>query len=184
MKFKEILDMANDAAFIHPAGKKVPAVVHTAVYKKSNQGNHMVALTFRVTGGPNAGKGRPIRHFIMPDQDSARQQVLNMGIKGKEYDALAEYEAEDALARLAAMVLGKPCTIDIVQDTWNDKLQNKVTWVNPATSGAKPGPVRAAVAEEPEPDDEPEDELAALRRQLAEAKQDIKRSDPPEELPF
>lgn len=188
MKFAEILAMADSESFIHPAAKKVPAVVHTAVYKKSSKGNDMIAVTYRITGGPNAGKGRPVRHYIMFN-DSGRQQVSNLGFPAKEFTALGELDAADALSKIAAVISGKPCAIDLEQEEFNEKLQNKVTWVHPAgavSTGPKaPAKPSAAPVEAPVEDDEDAEyaaQLAALEANRAAKK--TRRTEPPSDLPF
>lgn len=193
MKFSDILAIAEDSAFIHPDGKKVPAVVHTAIYKKSGNGNDMLVLTYRVTGGPNAGKGRPIRHYVMFDRDTGKQIVSNLGFPVKDFATLAGLDAEEAIGRIAATVVGKPCAIDIEQETFNDRLQNKIKWAHPAGTAQTPKPAAAkaekpTAAEEPAPAEE-EDELTRLKRQVvaAEAKAESNKSSrtaPPDDLPF
>lgn len=194
MKFGDILEMADAEAFIHPDGKKVPAVVHSAVYKKSSNGNDMLAMQFRVTGGPNAGKGRPIRHYILFN-DRGRQQISNLGFPAKDFAALSNLEAEDALGKIAAVVSGKPCAVDIKSEPYQGRPQNKIDWVHPASAAAK-GPSAAKVKEiqpeyEPDPGDaqeEEESELARLERELEEARAAAKpkstRTKPPSDLPF
>lgn len=194
MKFQDILDIAEDSAFVHPAGKKVPAVVHTAIYKKSGNGNDMLVLTYRVTGGPNAGKGRPIRHYVMFDRETGKQIVSNLGFPVKDFATLAGLDAEEAIGRIAATVVGKPCAIDIEQETFNDRLQNKIKWAHPAGSAQAPKPVAAkaekpAAVEVPPEDEEQEDELTRLKRQVAEAEAKAEsnkgsRTAPPDDLPF
>lgn len=191
MKFSEILDMADSEAFIHPDGKKIPAVVHTAIYKKSSKGNDMLAVTYRVTGGPNAGKGRPIRHYILFN-DSGRQQISNLGFPAKEFTALGALDAEDAFIKIAAVIAGKPCALDLGNEEFNGRPQNKVTWVHPPGAAANGPSVPRPEAKKPEPkteqveDDEPDEELAELQAEL-EAKlaaKKAKRSTPPSDLPF
>lgn len=203
MKFGEILEMADSEAFIHPESKKVPAVVHSAVYKKSSNGNDMLVLAFRVTGGPNAGKGRPIRAYMLFN-DSGRQQISNLGFPAKEFTSLAHLEAEDAFGKIAAVVAGKPCAIDIVGDTFNGRPQNKIAWIHPASAAKtgptaeKPAPAKTKVKEvqpeyaaeeeaQAEPEAEEADaELAELEAKLAakRAAAKPKRSTPPSDLPF
>lgn len=198
MKFQDILDMADSEAFVHPESSKVPAVVHTAVYKKSGSGNDMIAASFRVTGGPNAGKGRPIRAYLLFN-DSGRQQVSNLGYPAKEFSSLAGLEAEEALAKIAAVIVGKPCAIDIVPDEFDGRPQNKIKWIHPPqpqTSGpkapAKAPKTPAKATETPDAAEDGEDELEALQAQLAAAKAAkaarlaarTEHSEPPSDLPF
>lgn len=184
--------MAQDSSFVHPKGTKVPAVVHTAVYQKSQAGNHMIKCTFRVTGGPNAGKGQPIRFFLMLDRDTGVQQITNLGVTHKELAALEDMQPEDAFPVLAEKILSRACLIDIEQEDYQERKQNRVKWVH-ALPAAAARPAAKAKTPEPEPEempDEEEDELTRLRRQLA-AKEAEKprRSAPPvddddDELPF
>lgn len=201
MKFSDVLQQAADSSFVHPEGKKVPATVHAAVYKQSKAGNPMLEVQFKVTGGPNAGKGRPIRTWLVLDNDTTIQQITNMGVRKGELDQLGAYEMEQAGERLAAMLVGKKAAVNIVQETFNDRLQNKITWVNPAQGAAGPQQPQPRKAEPVadatpdsyteevavEPDENPEDELARLERQLAEAKKangGSRRSPAPDGLPF
>lgn len=200
MKFADILEMADSEAFIHPEGKKVPAVVHTAVYKKSSQGNDMLALTFRVTGGPNAGKGRPIRAYVLFN-DSGRQQISNLGFPAKDFAKLADLEAEDAFTKIAAVIAGRPCALDLKVEPYQGRDQNKVAWVHPASaatngpSASKPAALKPKQEEKPaeaddtdaDPDANDEDEeTAKLEAALAARKAAKKstRSAPPSDLPF
>jgi hypothetical protein len=205
LKFADILEMADSEAFIHPEGKKIPAVVHTAVYKKSSNGNDMIAVTFRVTGGPNAGKGRPIRAYLLFN-DSGRQQISNLGFPAKDFAKLSDLEADDALTKIAAVVVGKPCALDLTVELYQGRDQNKVGWVHPAgavtngPSAARSGPPKpkqealkqpAASVKEIQPEYEAEDgddaETAALEAELAArkaAKAKTNRTAPPSDLPF
>jgi hypothetical protein len=194
LKFSDILEMADSEAFVHPEGKKIPAVVHTAVYKKSSNGNDMLAITFRVTGGPNAGKGRPIRAYMLFN-DSGRQQISNLGFPAKDFTKLADLEAEDALSKIAAVIAGKPCALDLKVEPYQGRDQNKVAWVHPASaanngpSTAKPAALKPA-AEKPSseaPEDDTDDDTAALEAELAArkaAKAQSRRTAPPSDLPF
>lgn len=193
--FGDILQMAEDDSFIHPTSDKVPAVVHTAVYKKSSNGNDMLAVTYRITGGPNAGKGRPVRHYIMFDRDTGLQQASNLGYPAKDFASLKGMSPADAIARVAAVVLGKSCAIDIEKDEYQGRPQNKVKWVHPAQPQGRPAAAAvkaestAAVTQEVA---EEEDELTRLRRQVAaaeaaeaaKAEAKPKRSSAPSDLPF
>lgn len=190
MQFGEILQLAEDASFVHPDGKKVPAVVHTAIYKKSSSGNDMLSVTYRITGGPNAGKGRPIRHYIMFDRDTGKQIVCNLGFPAKDFDNMKGMSAEDAIGRIAAVVVGKPCAIDIESETFNERLQNKVKWAHPPQKQGVPAAAKKTETK-PSEDAEPEDdEEAELERKLAEkraakaAAAKPSRSAPPDDLPF
>src|SRR3984957_2553812 len=176
MKFSDILEMADSEAFIHPEGKKVPAVVHSAVYKKSSNGNDMLALTFRVTGGPNAGKGRPIRAYILFN-DSGRQQISNLGFPAKDFTKLADLEAEDAFTKIAAVIAGKPCALDLKVEPYQGREQNKIVWVHPASAASNgPSAARPAAAKPKEVQPEfaseaDEDDTAALEAELEARRQ-------------
>lgn len=181
MDFGDVLKMADEASFVHPEGKKVPAVVHSAVGKKSGSGNVMIAASFRVTGGPNAGKGQPVRHYLVLTQDSAWQQLSNLGFPRKNAEQFRGMDEVEAAQKIAAAILGKPCSVDLKQETFNDKLQNKVSFVNPpsASSGvpASTAAVKAVKADKPAAapvvEVEDDDEEAALLAQL-EAKRKAK----------
>lgn len=205
MKFKEILEIAKDSSFVHPAAKKVPATVHSAVYKKSSKGNHMIEVHFKVTGGPNAGKGRPVRHYLMLETDQGIQQINNLGVSMSVLEKqFGNVDIEQAGERLAGMLTGKRGAIDLDQETYNERLQNRVKWVNPVAGSTGP-------KAKPEPENEPnpdtaeeeladdyaesgeESELERLSRELEEAKaaaakpQKARRSRAPideDELPF
>jgi hypothetical protein len=197
LKFADILEMADSEAFIHPEGKKIPAVVHTAVYKKSSNGNDMIAVTFRVTGGPNAGKGRPIRAYLLFN-DSGRQQISNLGFPAKDFAKLSDLEADDALTKIAAVVVGKPCALDLTVELYQGRDQNKVGWVHPAgavtngPSAARSGPPKPKQEEKPAEAEQPAEdgddaETAALEAELAArkaAKAKTNRTAPPSDLPF
>lgn len=188
MKFSEVLAQAADSSFVHPAGKKVPVTVHAAAYSQSKAGNPMITVQLKVTGGPNAGKGRPIRAWLVLDNDTTIQQVMNLGVRKGELDQLAGYEVEQAGERLAAMLVGKKGAADIVQETFNERVQNKVTWINPAagTTGPKPPAKAEEPKSEPQPEQAEESELERLQRELAEARSASapRRSPAPDDLPF
>lgn len=195
MKFQEVLQQAADSSFVHPAGKKVPVTVHAAVYKQSKAGNPMIEVQLKVTGGPNAGKGRPIRYFLMLEFDTTIQQLTNIGIRKGELDQLAQYDMEQAGERLAALLVGKKGAADIEQETYNSRLQNKVKWLNPAPGATGPAPKPAAApAKQPEVDPGPEvaDPWASDLDSEEEAEFDAavdeaarpRRSPAPDDLPF
>lgn len=186
MKFSDVLKAAADSSFVHPAGKKVPVTVHSAAYKNSSKGNPMLEVHLKVTGGPNAGKGRPIRTYLVLDNDTTIQQVMNLGVRKAELDQLAQYEVEVAGERLAAMLVGKKGAADIEQEKYNERLQNKVKWLNPATGATGPKPQAKREEPEPEDDDEsPESELERVKREMEDAKPSKRaRSEAPDGLPF
>jgi hypothetical protein len=195
LKFSEVLQQAADSSFVHPAGKKVPVTVNAAVYKQSKAGNPMIEVQLKVTGGPNAGKGRPIRYWLMLEFDTTVQQLTNVGIRKGELDQLAQYEMEQAGERLAAMLVGKKGAADIEQETYNSRLQNKVKWLNPAPGATGPAPVKPAPAAVPEVDpgdgdpwaDEGYDETDDSGQEAVAAElrdRDRGRSPAPDDLPF
>lgn len=194
MKFSDVLQQAADSSFVHPEGKKVPVTVHAAVYKQSKAGNPMLEVQFKVTGGPNAGKGRPIRTWLVLDNDTTIQQITNMGVRKSELDQLGGYDIEQAGERLAALLVGKKAAADIKKETFNDRLQNRITWINPAQGTTGPAP-RPAAPVEPEVTDNAsanveaaqneESELERLKRELEAAKaSESKRTPAPDDLPF
>lgn len=196
MKFSEVLKQAADSSFVHPEGKKVPVTVHAATFKNSSKGNPMLEVHLKVTGGPNAGKGRPIRTYLVLDNDTTIQQVMNLGIRKQQLEELGKHETEQAGERLAALLVGKKGAADLKQEHYNERLQNKVSWINPAAGATGPKPKakdepEADADDEPQdtessPEDDEEDELARVKRELAEAKakQKAKRSEAPDDLPF
>lgn len=182
MKFAEIIAIADDSSFIHPEGNKVPAVVHTAVGKTSQAGNVMVSASFRVTGGPNAGKGQPIRSSFVLTSDFARQQLSNLGIRYSDY---SQYDALEAAQKIAAAILGKPVAVDIKVEKYNDRDQNKVSWVNPP-SGAAPSKPKVEKEKATERAESPANELSELERlraQVAAAEAAAAREEPRGEHP-
>jgi hypothetical protein len=188
VKFSEVLQQAQDSSFVHPAGKKVPVTVHAAVYKQSKAGNPMIEVQLKVTGGPNAGKGRPIRYFLMLEFDTTVQQLTNLGIRKAELDQLGQYDMEQAGERLAALLVGKKGAADIEQETYNSRVQNKVKWLNPAPGATGPAPKPApAPAKQPAPEVEDPwaDESSAVDA-IDQAVEDVARtrSAPPDDLPF
>jgi hypothetical protein len=193
LKFSEVLQQAADSSFIHPAGKKVPATVHSAAYKQSKGGNPMIEVQFKITGGPNAGKGRPVRYYLMLEFDTTVQQVTNLGVRKAELDQLGKYDVEQAGERLAALLVGKKGAVDLEQETYNGRLQNKIKWVNPApgATGPKPAPEPAPKAEPVHDDpwaEEAEataaDEASELERVREELAAERRRSPAPDDLPF
>jgi hypothetical protein len=174
MTFGDILQIAEDAAFVHPKSAKLQAVVHSAVYKKSSKGNDMLVVHYRITGGPNAGKGRPVRQFIMFDSERGHQMVSNIGFPASEFRSLKEMSPEDAIAKIASFILDKPCAIDLEPEEFNGRPQNKVTWVHPPQPGGRPSAAEARA--------ETSGEEATPKP--AEARREPSRSTPPAELPF
>lgn len=189
MKFSEVLKQAADSSFVHPEAKKVPVTVHAAVYKKSSKGNSMIEAHLKVTGGPNAGKGRPIRTYLVLDNDTTIQQLMNMGIKKVQLEELGKYEEEQAGERIAALLVGKKGLADLKQEHFNERLQNKVTWLNPAAGATGPKPKAQTAERELAEDDydsaaeaKEEDELERVARETAATKP--RRSEAPDGLPF
>jgi hypothetical protein len=197
VKFSEVLKQAADSSFVHPEGKKVPVTVHAATFKNSSKGNPMLEVHLKVTGGPNAGKGRPIRTYLVLDNDTTIQQVMNLGIRKQQLEELGKHETEQAGERLAALLVGRKGAADLKQEHYNERLQNKVSWINPAAGATGPKPkakdetsqeelARDFDETESDPQDDEEDELARVKRELeeAKAKQKAERSEAPDDLPF
>lgn len=189
MKFSEVLQQAADSSFIHPEGKKVPVKVTAAVYKQSKNGNPMLEVQLKVVGGPNAGKGRPIRYWMMMEFDTTIQQITNLGIRKGELDQLGQYDVEQAGERLAALMVGRTAAADIIQEPYNNQMTNKIKWLNPAqgTTGPQTRPAPPAT-QEPSVKEETaeESELERLERELAAAKAEgsTRRTPAPDDLPF
>lgn len=182
--FKAILDQAEEENFLHPEGKKIPASIVDAVYKVSSSGNEMLVIRAKVTGGPNAGKGRPLFGYIMLGNSAGIQQLFNMGVKKGTLSAMDGRDTEEVWNVVAAELANRPVKIDIRHDTYQGQKNAKVSWVNPADGATGPKPqtqpeVRSNGSGE-------ESELERMRRELEEekAKSAPRRSAPPDDLPF
>jgi hypothetical protein len=137
----ELLNIANEANFVHPAAKDMPAKVHSAVAKKAaSSGRSMIAAQFVVTGGPNAGKGSPIYHNFVLNVDNPRQldfffqQMANLGVSPQAI------QGGMALEQVAAAIVGKECSIEVRVGEYQGRPKNEIGWVNASKTAPVPTP--------------------------------------------
>jgi Protein of unknown function (DUF669) len=137
VNFNDLIKAAGDAG----GGEPLPngtysAVVDSASSKPTSTGKESIAVQFKIEDGPYAG--RPIwNNFVLsPDQPNALafffRHMANLGLSSQYF------EANPALERVAADLIGRRCRITLSTREWQGQSRNQVDTVLTPLNGSGP----------------------------------------------
>ena len=130
VNFNDLLKAADDAGFSVVPANDYDAEVATAEAKTTSSGKNQIAVRFKITSGPQAGKSVFNNFVISPDNANALgfffRHMAAMGLE-REY-----FAANPPLAQAAAALVGRKVTITVSVEQWNGQDRNRVNAVKKA----------------------------------------------------